>query len=60
VDLRLTEDNHIHVLEVNANPDIGFGDETAMSAELSGYSYEQLLQKVINLGLKYRPEAARL
>lgn len=60
VDLRLTEGNSLHVLEVNANPDIGFGDELSTSAELAGISYDQLLQKVINLGLKYRPDAARL
>jgi D-alanine-D-alanine ligase len=60
VDMRLTEEGQIHVLEVNANPDIGYGDELATSAELAGCSYEQLLQKVLNLGLKYRPELARL
>lgn len=60
VDLRLTDDNHIHVLEVNANPDIGYGDELAMSAALAGFGYDQLLQKVLNLGMKYRPELARL
>ena len=53
IDLRMREDGTFHVLEANANPDIGIGDETATAAELAGISYEQLLQKIINLGLKY-------
>lgn len=60
IDLRLTEDNRIYVLEANANPDIGYGEELSTSAELGKLSYEQLLQKILNLGLKYRPEMARI
>lgn len=60
IDLRLTEDNRIFVLEANANPDIAYGEEISTAAEISGISYEQLLQKLINLGLNYRPETARI
>jgi len=60
IDLRLTGDNRIFVLEANANPDIGYGEELSTSAELAGISYEGLLQKIINLGLRYRPETARI
>ena len=55
IDLRITEDEKIYVLEANANPDIGFGEELSTAAEEAGISYEQLLQKIINLGLKYQP-----
>ena len=60
IDLRLTEDNRIYILEVNANPDIGYGEELSMAAEEAGISYEQLLQKVVNLGLAYKPETIRI
>jgi D-alanine-D-alanine ligase len=56
----LTEDNKIYVLEANANPDIGFQEELSASAELANISYEQLLQKIINNGLKYMPETSRI
>ncbi len=60
IDVRLTEDNSIYVLEANANPDIAYGEELSTAAELSGCNYEQLLQKIINFGLKYKPETARI
>ena len=56
VDIRLTEDNKIYVLEANANPDIAYGGEMSTAAELDNMSYEALLQKVINLGMRYRPD----
>jgi len=60
IDLRLTESGDIYVLEANANPDIGYGEEVSIAAELSGTKYGQLLQILINLGLNYRPEIARI
>jgi len=60
IDLRLTQNNTIYVLEANANPDIGYGEELSTAADLAGIKYDQLLQKIINLGLSYRPETARI
>lgn len=60
IDLRITDDEKIYVLEANANPDIGYGEELSMAAEEAGISYEQLLQKIINLGLKYQTGSAHL
>ena len=54
IDLRLRDDGAIYVLEANANPDIGYGEELSVAAEAVGIDYNQLLQKVINLGLRYR------
>lgn len=53
MDLRLTEQGEIFVIEANANPNIEFGEDFAESAESVGISYESLLQRIINLGLKY-------
>lgn len=55
VDLRMTEDHKIYVLEANPNPDIGYGEEFAESANALDVGYEQLLNKIINLGIRYRP-----
>ncbi len=53
IDLRLNDDGEVYVLEANANPDIGFGEELSVAAEAVGIRYEQLLQKIVNLGLRY-------
>ncbi|QDS92385.1 Ddl-like protein [Roseimaritima multifibrata] len=54
MDLRVTEDGQIYVIEANANPNIEFGEDFSESAESSGISYEKLLQRIINLGLSYK------
>ncbi|MHB8579079.1 MAG: D-alanine--D-alanine ligase family protein [Ignavibacteriaceae bacterium] len=47
VDMRLTKDNEIFVLEVNPNPDLTEGAGFMRSSEAAGYSYEQVLEKII-------------
>ncbi|MGB7344662.1 MAG: D-alanine--D-alanine ligase [Pirellulaceae bacterium] len=54
MDLRLTEAGDIYVIEANANPNIEYGEDFAESAETVGLSYEALLQRILNLGLKYK------
>lgn len=56
IDFRITPDNEIYVLEANPNPDPGFGEELSDAAEAAGMSYEQLLKRIINLGLRYPAE----
>ena len=58
LDLRLTEDGRVYVLEANPNGDIGFGEELCMAYEALGakYKYEDLLQRVITLGMNYKAE----
>lgn len=56
IDVRLTGEGHFYVLEANPNPQLAFGEDFAESAELDGLSYEELLQKILNLGLRYRPD----
>ena len=55
MDLRLTDDGDIYVIESNANPNIEYGEDFAESAEIADVTYEQLLQKILNLGLGYKP-----
>lgn len=57
IDLRLNEAGQIFVLEANANPDIGYGEEMSVAAEAVGVKYPQLLQKIVNLGLRYNNPA---
>jgi D-alanine-D-alanine ligase len=57
IDLRLAPDGEVYVLEANANPDVAYGGELSLAAEAAGIQYEELLQRIVNLGLAYRPEA---
>jgi D-alanine-D-alanine ligase len=54
MDLRLTDDGRIYLIEANANPNLEYGEDFAESAEAAGISYQALLQKIINLGFNYR------
>ncbi|MEM7436443.1 MAG: ATP-grasp domain-containing protein [Myxococcota bacterium] len=52
IDYRLTESGELYFLEANPNPDIGDGDEFAGAALAAGIRYPQLLQKIVNLGIR--------
>ncbi len=56
LDLRLNAAGEVHVLEANPNPNLSFGEDFAESAEQGGIEYEELLQKIITLGLNYQAE----
>jgi D-alanine-D-alanine ligase len=55
IDLRLTPDDEIYLLEANPNPQIARGEDFADSAAAGGLDYESLLQKILALGLAYQP-----
>jgi D-alanine-D-alanine ligase len=57
VDLRLDDAGRVWVLEANPNPQIAKGEDFAASAERVGQSYETVLQRIINLGLRWQPES---
>ena len=57
IDLRLDEAGNPWVLEANPNPQIARGEDFAASAEKAGMSYEAILQRIINLGLRWQPES---
>jgi D-alanine-D-alanine ligase len=57
IDLRLEENGNLWVLEANPNPQIAKGEDFAASAEKIGLSYETVLQRIVNLGLRWQPES---
>jgi D-alanine-D-alanine ligase len=55
IDVRLDDQDRVHVLEANPNPNLAYGEDFAESAEVSGISYERLLDRIITLGLRWEP-----
>ncbi len=55
IDLRLSEERSIHVIEANPNPDIKESEDFANSAYVAGFDYGALLQRILSLALRYRP-----
>lgn len=49
VDVRLSKDNELFVLEVNPNPDLTEGAGFMRSAETAGISYSQVLKKIVDM-----------
>jgi D-alanine-D-alanine ligase len=47
IDLRLTGDNKIVILEVNANPDVAKGEELAEAAKKAGIPYKEFIKQII-------------
>ena len=58
IDLRLSNEGKLYVLEANPNAAIANDEDVAFSAEKAGLSYEQLIQRVLNLGLRYHKDYA--
>jgi D-alanine-D-alanine ligase len=56
IDLRLDANGLVHVLEANPNPQIAYGEDFAESAEYAGIEYGELLQRIVNLGMRWSPE----
>ena len=57
IDLRLDEAGTVWVLEANPNPQIAKGEDFSASAEKIGIAYDALLQRIINLGVRWQPES---
>lgn len=57
IDLRLDEAGTVWVLEANPNPQIARGEDFAASAEKVNIAYDALLQRIVNLGLRWQPES---
>jgi D-alanine-D-alanine ligase len=57
IDLRLDGSGTVWVLEANPNPQIAKGEDFAASAEKIGVAYDALLQRIINLGMRWQPES---
>jgi D-alanine-D-alanine ligase len=55
VDLRMDQAGRIYVIEANPNPQLAYGEDFAESAERAGLTYEALLDRIMGLGLSWRP-----
>jgi D-alanine-D-alanine ligase len=54
MDFRVRPDGRAYVLEANANPNLTATEDFAESARLAGLGYDELLQKIMSLGLSYQ------
>ena len=55
LDFRLSPDGKLYFLEANPNPQLSYGEDFAESAAKKGIGYGRLLQRILNLGRRYRP-----
>jgi len=55
IDLRLSETAGVYVIEANPNPQLSYDEDFAQSAKKAGISYGELLQRILNLGLRWEP-----
>jgi D-alanine-D-alanine ligase len=53
MDFRLRPDGELFVLEANANPNISASEDFAQSALTAGMNYDDLLQRIVQLGASY-------
>ena len=56
MDFRLDREGRPYLLEANPNADLTYGEDFAESAEAAGMSYEELLQRLLKLGIAYRAD----
>ncbi len=52
IDYRLSESGRLYFLEANPNPELANYEEFASAAAKAGLSYETLIQRILNLGLR--------
>ena len=55
IDMRMDAEGELYVLEANPNPQIAHDEDFAESAEKANYQYKELLQELLNIGLRWRP-----
>ena len=58
IDMRMAADGQLYVLEANPNPQIAEDEDFADSAKKADYQYKELLQEILNVGLRWRPAKA--
>jgi D-alanine-D-alanine ligase len=56
IDLRMTETGRAYVIEANPNPQLSHDEDFAQSAKKAGIGYEDLVQRLLNLGLRWQPD----
>jgi D-alanine-D-alanine ligase len=55
IDFRIDEGGRPWLIDVNANPDVDFHEDFARAAAHAGIPPHALLQRIVDLGLRYRP-----
>ncbi len=55
IDLRLREDGEPVVMEANPNPQLSADEDFADSARAAGIEYASLVQRIVDLGLRFEP-----
>jgi D-alanine-D-alanine ligase len=58
IDMRMAADGQLYILEANPNPQIAADEDFADSAKKADYHYQELLQEILNVGLRRRPAKA--
>ncbi|MEP6933186.1 MAG: ATP-grasp domain-containing protein [Nitrospirota bacterium] len=58
IDVRMDAEGSVYVLEANPNPQIAHAEDFSDSAEKDGYRYKDLLQELMNIGLRWQPAKA--
>jgi len=56
MDFRVTGEGQVYVLEANANPNLEAAEDFAQSAGAAGIAYDELLSRLMALGLSYQAE----
>lgn len=54
MDLRLTEEGRIYVIEANPNPDLALDEDFAEGANAAGLDYPRLIQRILDKAISYR------
>jgi D-alanine-D-alanine ligase len=58
LDVRLTPDNEVWIIEANANPFISFGHDMANAAEKAGMDYYAFVERLVTMAMeRYGPKA---
>jgi D-alanine-D-alanine ligase len=55
VDLRLSENGQIYVIEANPNPQLAKDEDFAESGKAAGMDYGKLIQQILSLGMRWEP-----
>jgi D-alanine-D-alanine ligase len=55
IDMRLSDTGRVYVIEANPNPQLSRDEDFAQSARKAGLDYGELIQRIVNLGLRWEP-----
>jgi D-alanine-D-alanine ligase len=55
IDLRMSPDGQMFVIEANPNPQLAQKEDFAESARRGGVPYTKLMERIMALGLTWRP-----